>query len=216
MTEPPRRMRSPPGSRRRTLPEHGDRQYCEPMAELRYSINITVDGCCDHLAIEPDEELHDHHAENLRRADGLLFGRKTYELMESAWRQPDGAAAGDSRARSDIDIFAEVIDQAKKYVVSSTLTEVDWNAELLGSDLRSEIERIKGDSVTGLFVGGVTLPRALAELDLIDEYEFVVHPRIAGYGPYVFNGLAEVVDLEPTDRRELRSGAAVLHYRPRR
>lgn len=216
MTEPPRRMRSPTGSRRRTLPEHGDRQYCEPMAELRYSINITVDGCCDHLAIEPDEELHDHHAENLRRADGLLFGRKTYELMESAWRQPDGAAAGDSRARSDIDIFAEVIDQAKKYVVSSTLTEVDWNAELLGSDLRSEIERIKGDSVTGLFVGGVTLPRALAELDLIDEYEFVVHPRIAGYGPYVFNGLAEVVDLEPTDRRELRSGAAVLHYRPRR
>ena len=114
-----------------------------------------------------------------------------------------------------IDAFAEVIDQAKKYVVSSTLTEVDWNAELLGSDLRSEIERIKGDSVTGLFVGGVTLPRALAELDLIDEYEFVVHPRIAGYGPYVFNGLAEVVDLVPTDRRELESGAAVLHYRPR-
>lgn len=186
------------------------------MAELRYSINITIDGCCDHLAIEPDEELHDHHAENLQRADGLLFGRKTYELMESAWRQPDTGAAEDSGARSDIDAFAEVIDQAKKYVVSSTLTEVDWNAELLGSDLRSEIERIKGDSVTGLFVGGVTLPRALAELDLIDEYEFVVHPRIAGYGPYVFNGLAEVVDLEPTDRRELRSGAAVLHYRPRR
>lgn len=216
MAEPPRRMRSPPRSRRRTLPERGDQQYCEPMAELRYSINITIDGCCDHLAIEPDEELHDHHAENLQRADGLLFGRKTYELMESAWRQPDTGAAEDSGARSDIDAFAEVIDQATKYVVSSTLTEVDWNAELLGSDLRSEIERIKGDSVTGLFVGGVTLPRALAELDLIDEYEFVVHPRIAGYGPYVFNGLAEVVDLEPTDRRELRSGAAVLHYRPRR
>lgn len=188
------------------------------MAELRYSINITVDGCCDHLAIEPDEELHEHHAENLRRADGLIFGRRTYQLMESAWRQPE-IAPEDSRAdgetQTDIDVFAEVIDKAKKYVVSSTLTEVDWNSELLGSDLKSEIERIKDDSVRGLFVGGVTLPRALAELGLIDEYEFVVHPRIAGYGPYVFNGLAEVVDLVPTDRRELASGAAVLHYRPR-
>ncbi|MDH5147964.1 dihydrofolate reductase family protein [Brevibacterium casei] len=188
------------------------------MAELRYSINITVDGCCDHLAIDPDEELHAHHAENLRQADGLLFGRRTYQLMKSAWRQPTVTPetdAADAETQTDIDVFAEVIDKAKKYVVSSTLTEVDWNAELLGSDLRSEIERIKDDSVRGLLVGGVTLPRALAELGLIDEYEFVVHPRIAGYGPYVFNGLAEVVDLVPTDRRELESGAAVLHYRPR-
>jgi dihydrofolate reductase len=97
------------------------------MRPLRYSINLTLDGCCDHRTIVPDEDLHRHHAKNLVQADALLFGRVTYQMMEEAWRSP--AQTG---ARPDwMQPFARVIDAAKKYVVSSTLERVDWNAELL-------------------------------------------------------------------------------------
>ena len=101
------------------------------MRPLRYSINVTLDGCCDHRAISPDEDLHRHAAENLDQADALLFGRVTYEMMEAAWRPP--ARTG---ARPDwMEPFARTIDAAKKYVVSSTLERVDWNAELVRGDL---------------------------------------------------------------------------------
>ena len=101
------------------------------MRPLRYSINVTLDGCCDHRGMVPDEELHRHAAENLARADALLFGRVTYEMMEAAWRSP--APTG---ARPDwMEPFARTIDAAKKYVVSSTLDRVDWNAELVRGDL---------------------------------------------------------------------------------
>src|SRR5438552_15228228 len=142
------------------------------MRPLRYSINITLDGCCDHRAIVPDEELHRHHAENLAQADALLFGRVTYEMMEAGWRRP--AAAG---ARPDwMEPFARTIDAAKKYVVSSTLDRVDWNSELVRGDLEKAVQQLKRESGKGLFTGGVKLPLALAELGLIDESEFVVHP----------------------------------------
>ena len=101
------------------------------MRPLRYSINVTLDGCCDHRAGIVDEELHRYWAESLARADALLFGRVTYEMMESAWRPP--APTG---ARPDwMEPFAQTIDAAKKYVVSSTLEQVDWNAELVRGDL---------------------------------------------------------------------------------
>src|SRR3954463_10382322 len=101
------------------------------MRPLRYSINITLDGCCDHRAIIADEDLHHHAVENLNQADGLLFGRVTYELMESAWRLPAPAGA----MHDWTEPFARTIDAAKKYVVSSTLDRVDWNAELVRGDL---------------------------------------------------------------------------------
>src|ERR687897_3122655 len=136
---------------------------------LRYSINVTLDGCCDHRAISPDEETHRHATENLRQADALLFGRVTYEMMEAAWRSP--ARTG---ARPDwMEPFARTIDAAKKYVVSSTLGRVDWNAELVRGDLGNAVQQLKRDSGKGLFTGGLKLPLALAELGLIDEYEFV-------------------------------------------
>jgi dihydrofolate reductase len=187
------------------------RYSCE-MRPLRYSINVTLDGCCDHRAIPADEDLHRHAAENLNQADALLFGRVTYEMMESAWRPP--APTG---ARPDwMEPFAQTINAAKKYVVSSTLEQVDWNAELVRGDLGKAVQQLKRESGKGLFVGGVKLPLALTELGLIDEYEFVVHPRLAGHGPTLFAGLSKHVDLKLVSRLEFGSGAVAMRYEPRR
>jgi dihydrofolate reductase len=178
------------------------------MRPLRYSINVTLDGCCDHRAIPADEELHRHAVENLNQADALLFGRVTYEMMEAAFRP---------RARTDArpdwtEPFARTIDAAKKYVVSSTLDRVDWNAELVRGDLRTAVEQLKRESGKGLFAGGVKLGLALTELGLIDEYEFVVHPRLAGHGPTLFAGLSQHVDLKLVSRLEFGSGAVAMRY----
>ncbi len=182
------------------------------MRPLRYSINVTLDGCCDHRAIPPDEDLHRHAAENLDRADALLFGRVTYEMMESAWRP-----SAQTETRPDwMEPFAQTINAAKKYVVSSTLDQVDWNAELVSGDLSEAIQQLKQESGEGLLVGGVKLPLALTELGLIDEYEFVVHPRLAGHGPTLFAGLSKQVDLKLMSRLEFGSGAVAMRYVPRR
>jgi dihydrofolate reductase len=181
------------------------------MRPLRYSINITLDGCCDHRVGIPDEDIHRHAIENFERADALLFGRVIYEMMESAWRGP--APAG---ARPEwMEPFARKIDGMRKYVVSSTLDRVDWNAELLRGDLAQAVEQLKSEPGKGIFVGGVTLPLALAELGLIDEYEFVVHPRIAGHGPTLFAGLSKLIDLQLVSRLEFGSGVVAMRYVPR-
>src|SRR5574341_320321 len=146
------------------------------MRPLRYSINVTLDGCFDHRAIPADEDLHRHAAEPLART----------------------------------------IDAAKKYVVSSTLERVDWNAELVRGDPGKTVEQLKRESGKGLYVAGVKLALALTELGLIDEYEFVVHPRLAGHGPTLFAGLSKHVDLKLVGRLELGSGAVAMRYEPRR
>jgi dihydrofolate reductase len=182
------------------------------MRPLRYSINVTLDGCCDHRAIPADEDLHRHAVENLDRADALLFGRVTYEMMEAAFRP-----SAHTEARPDwMEPFARTIDAAKKYVVSSTLDRVDWNAELVRGDLEKTVQQLKQESGKGLFTGGVTLPLALAELGLIDEYEFVVHPTIVGHGPTLFAGLSKRIDLKLVGRMELGAGAVALRYEPRK
>jgi dihydrofolate reductase len=156
--------------------------------------------------------LHRHAIENLDQADALLFGRVTYEMMEAAFRP--AARAG---ARPDwMEPFARTIDAAKKYVVSSTLDRVDWNAELVRGDLGKAIQQLKRKSGKGLLVGGVKLPLALVELGLIDEYEFVVQPRLAGHGPTLFAGLSKRVDLRLVSRLEFSSGAVAMRYEPRR
>ena len=181
------------------------------MRPLRYSINVTLDGCCDHREMVADEELHRHAAENLDQADALLFGRVTYEMMEAAWRPP--ARTG---ARPDwMEPFARTIDAAKKYVVSSTLDRVDWNAELVRGDLEKAVKQLKQESGNGLLTGGVKLPLALAELGLIDEYQFVVHPRVVGHGPTLFAGLSKRIDLKLVSRLEFASGAVAMRYEPR-
>ena len=184
------------------------------MRPLRYSINVTLDGCCDHRAFMPDEDLHRHFADGLARADALLFGRETYTMMEEAWRRPASGTWPDWM--DDVVIpFAETIDAAKKYVVSSTLEHVDWNAELLHGDLAASVRQLKQEPGNGLSVGGLTLPLALADLGLIDEYEFVVHPVVAGHGPTLFAGLNERLDLQPVGHQEFGSGAVALRFRPR-
>jgi dihydrofolate reductase len=159
-----------------------------------------------------DEDLHRHALENIDQADALLFGRLTYEMMEAAWRRPAPAGA----TPDWMEPFAQTIDAAKKYVVSSTLERVDWNAELLRGDLRKAVQQLKDESGKGLLTGGVTLPLALAELGLIDEYEFVVHPRLVGHGPTLFAGLSKHIDLKLVSRLEFGSGAVAMRYEPRR
>src|ERR671911_2028496 len=185
------------------------------MRPLRYSINVTLDGCCDHRAIPTDEELDRRAAENIAQADALLFGRVTYEMMEAAWRPAATGVRPDWMA-DWMEPFARTIDRAKKYVVSSTLDQVDWNAELVRGDLGQAVQQLKQEPGEGLFVGGVTLPLALAELGLIDEYEFVVHPRLVGHGPTLFAGLSKQVDLKLVNRLEFGSGAVAMRYEPRR
>ena len=182
------------------------------MRPLRYSINVTLDGCCDHRVGIADEDLHRNAIENIEWADALLFGRVTYGMMEEAWRQP---APTEGRP-AWMEPFGRTIDAAKKYVVSSTLKQVDWNAELIRGDLRKAVEQLKAQPGRGLLTGGVTLPQALAELGLIDEYELVVHPRIVGRGPTLFAGLSKMVDLKLVSQSKFASGAVAMRYELRR
>jgi dihydrofolate reductase len=186
------------------------------MRPLRYSINVTLDGCCDHRAVPASEELHRHAVANFARADALLFGRVTYQMMEAAFRSPAQTGVRPDWMQPWMEPFARTIDAAKKYVVSSTLEGVDWNAELVGGDLGKAVQQLKQESGKGLFVGGMKLPQALAELGLIDEYEFIVHPRLAGHGPTLFAGLSTYVDLKLVSRLEFSSGAVAMRYEPRR
>jgi dihydrofolate reductase len=186
------------------------------MRPLRYAINVTLDGCCDHRVGYTDEELHRYWAETLAHADALLFGRVTYEMMEAAWRPLAQTGVRPDWMADWMAPFAKTIDAAKKYVVSSTLQRVDWNAELVRGDLGEAVRQLKREAGKGLFVGGVNLPLALAELGLIDEYEFVMQPRLVGHGPMLFAGLSKPIDLKLVSRREFSSGAVAMRYEARR
>lgn len=187
------------------------------MRPVRYSINISLDGCCDHRVMIPDEKLHHHSTDLIAQADALIFGRVIYEMMETAWRP-----VADGRTRPDWVLdwmvpFAQTIDAAKKYVVSDSLEKVDWNAEIIrGDSLEETVRWLRQQAGNGLLVGGVKLPLALAELGLIDEYEFVVQPRIAGHGPTLFSGLSKPLDLKLVDRHEISPGGVAMRYEPKR
>lgn len=181
------------------------------MRPLRFSVNITLDGCYDHRVGIVDADLHANAVKNLQRADALIFGRVTYELMEY-WRQP--APPG---TRPDwMEAFANTINPAKKYLVSSTRDpQGDWNTEVLRGDLYERVHQLKQQPGKGLGVGGVKLAMSLTEMGLIDEYEFVVHPRIVGHGPTLFAELSKAFDLKLVNRVEFSSGAVAMQYIPR-
>jgi len=186
------------------------------MRPLKFSINVTLDGCCDHRAGIPDEDSHRHATEIIAGADALLLGRVTYQMMEDAWR-----ASAQSGVKPDwmppwMEPFGRTIHAAKKYVVSSTLERVDWNAELVRGDLATAVQQLKQQSGKGLFVGGLKLALALTELGLIDEYEFMIQPRLAGHGPTLFAGLSKMVDLKLVSRVEFRSGMVAMRYELKR
>ncbi|MET0467659.1 MAG: dihydrofolate reductase family protein [Aeromicrobium sp.] len=182
------------------------------MRPLRFSINVTLDGCIDHREIIADEELHRRARENLERADAIVFGRVTYQMMEDAWRPSRQA----EEMPAWTEPFGRTMHAARKHVVSSTLDEVDWNAELVRGDLRLAVEELKRQPGNGLAVAGAQLAQGLAELGLIDEYELVVHPRVVGHGPTLFAGLTTRLDLRLVDRQEYGSGAVAMRYEPAR
>jgi dihydrofolate reductase len=187
------------------------------MRPLRYSINITLDGCCDHKAGTPTQELHHYAAEGIARADALLFGRVIYQMMEEAWRPVAQTGVTPDWMPDWMVPFAHTIHAAKKYVVSDTLDRVDWNAELVrGRDLIETVKRLKQQPGKGISLGGVKLPLALAEAGLIDEYEFIVHPRIAGHGPTLLAGLSQHLDLRLVDQKPIGSGVVAMRYEPKR
>lgn len=185
------------------------------MRPLRYSINVTLDGCCDHRVVVPDEALHRHAAQNIAQTDALIFGRVIYEMMEEAWRPVAQTGNRPSWMPDWMEPFAHTIDAAKKYVVSNTLERADWNAELVrGRDLETLVKELKRQPGNGLLTGGMKLPLALAELGLIDEYELVIQPRLAGHGPTLLAGLSRPIDVKLVSRLELGSGAVATRYRP--
>lgn len=181
------------------------------MRPLRFHLNLTLDGCYDHTVGIPDEELHLNAMRFIAEADVLLFGRITYEMMERAWRMPKSGNWPEWMAPW-MQPFAQAIDVAKKHVVSNTLKEVDWNAELVQGDLEAFVRALKQQPGNGIAVGGVQLAMALTELGLIDEYDFIIHPRITGHGPNLFAGLSKLVDLKLVGRKEFGSGAVALRY----
>ncbi|MBX2978214.1 MAG: dihydrofolate reductase family protein [Flavobacteriales bacterium] len=185
------------------------------MRPLRFHLNLTLDGCYDHTVGIPDEELHLNAMRFIAEADVLLFGRVTYQMMEQAWRMPVSGTWPEWMAPW-MQPFAQAIDVAKKHVVSSTLKEVDWNAELVQGDLKAFVRALKQQPGNGIAVGGVKLVMALTELGLIDEYEFIILPRIAGRGPNLFAGLSRLVDLKLVGRKEFGSGAVGLRYEVKR
>lgn len=181
---------------------------CQPerVRPLRYSINVSLDGCVDHRAGIPDEESHNYAAQMIARADAIILGRTTYELMEfwrtakdlPQWMRP----------------FEESINAAKKYLVSSTREPDGWNTEALTGDPVKAVQKLKEQPGEGLYVGGVTLPRALADAGLIDEYEFVVYPTLVGHRPRLFEGLAEPLALRLVGITEFSSGVRAERYVP--
>jgi dihydrofolate reductase len=185
------------------------------MRVLRYSINVSLDGCVDHAsaAFSPDETIHQHFAESIAQADALVYGRLTYELMQ-VWRVPVDDV-WDEWVEPWMQPFARTIDAARKHVVSSTLENPDWNTEVIDpADLERSVRELKDQPGDRLALGGVTLPLALAELGLIDEYELVVHPGVAGRGPRLLDGLSKPLDLTLVDRTDLAGAATALVYVP--
>lgn len=185
------------------------------MQPVRYSINVTLDGCCDHEAAIPSEALHRHAGAGIARAEALLFGRVTYQMMEEAWRPVAETGVAPEWMADWMVPFARVIHPVKKYVVSDTLARVDWNAEIIrGRDLLDAVWRLKRQPGRGISVGGVKLPMALAEAGLIDEYELIIHPRIAGRGPALFAGLSRPLDLRLVDQQPIGGGMVAMRYVP--
>ena len=176
------------------------------MRPLRYSINVSLDGCVDHRAGVPDAESHDYAAQTIARADAIILGRTTYELMEF-WRTAEDLPHW-------MRPFQETINAAKKYLVSSTRAPDGWNTEALTGDPVEAVRKLKEQPGDGLYVGGVTLPLALADAGLIDEYEFIVSPTLVGHSPRLFEGLATPLKLLHVGTTEFSSGVRAERYVP--
>ncbi len=190
--------------------DHG----AQPEAKMRnliYAINVTIDGCCDHTKMVPDEEVLDYGAQLVRDADLLVYGRKTYQLMVPYW--PD-IAKSQSETKADIE-FAQTFVSRKKIVFSRSLASAeDENTRIVRTSLRDEILKLKQEPGKNILVGGVDIPSQLIQLGLVDEYRFVVMPIIAGEGRRLMEGvsLPEKLQLKLVESKILKSGSVALRY----
>jgi dihydrofolate reductase len=183
------------------------------MRKLIYSINLTIDGICDHTKVDGNDDILDYFAQHLRAGDLLIYGRTTYELMVPFW--PDVAKNKSGQTRS-MNNFAEAFDSMKGIVVFSTTLDkpAGKNTRIIRSNLKDEILKLKQEEGNPMLLGGVDLASQLIALDLVDEYYFVVHPVLAGEGRRLFEGipLQERLKLKLVDTRVLQSGCVALHY----
>lgn len=182
------------------------------MGRLSFSINLTLDGCLDHREGIADDETHAFFTELMDAYGAMLWGRVTYEMMESYW---PAVASGAVDAPPALREWAVKLEAKPKYVVSSTRTDFTWtNSQHIAGDLGSSIRKLKDATPNGVLLGSGKLAAALERLDLIDEYLFLVHPRIAGHGPTLYEGkLPATRRLELVSAKPLRNGAVAMHYR---
>jgi dihydrofolate reductase len=184
------------------------------MRKLIAAINMTLDGFCDHTAMIADEEIHQHYTELLNNAGTLLYGRITYQLMESYWpsvvKNPTG--------KKPTDEFAVAIDNISKIVFSRTLKNVDWkNTTLKKEIIKEEILELKQSLNSGsknILVGSPGLIAALTQLDLIDEYQLCIHPIILGNGLPLFKNICDSINLKLLRTKTFSSGPIILYYEP--
>jgi dihydrofolate reductase len=182
------------------------------MGLLTFSINVTLDGCVDHRAGIVDDETHAFFTRLMDGGGAMLWGRVTYEMMESYW---PAVARGDVEAPPAMRAWAVQLEAKPKYVVSATRTDFPWtNSHHLAGDLRTSVQRLKDATPAGVLLGSGLLATELDRLDLIDEYQFLVHPRIVGHGPTLYeSGLPDPRRLELVSAAPLRNGAIAVHYR---
>lgn len=182
------------------------------MGLLTFSLNLTLDGCVDHQVGIADDETHAFFTRLMDDGGAMLWGRVTYEMMESYW---PAVARGEEEAPAAVREWAVKLEDKPKYVVSSTRTELPWtNSQLITGDLREGVQKLKDAAPNGVLLGSGLLATELDRLDLIDEYRFLVHPRIAGHGPTLFQtGLPRTRRLELLSAKPLRNGVVALHYR---
>ena len=182
------------------------------MGLLTFSINVTLDGCVDHQEGIADEETHAFFTRMMDESGAMLWGRVTYEMMESYW---PAVARGETEAPPALLEWATKLDAKPKYVVSSTRTDFPWtHSHHLAGDLRASVQQLKDQHPAGVLIGSGTLATELDRLDLIDEYKLLVHPRIAGHGPTLYQGgLPSTRRLELLSATPLRCGAVAMHFR---
>jgi dihydrofolate reductase len=185
------------------------------MGLLTFSINVTLDGCVDHQEGIADDETHAFFTRLMDESGAMLWGRVTYEMMESYW---PAVARGDVEAPSAMREWAVKLEAKPKYVVSSTRNAFPWsNSHPIAGDLRAGVQKLKDETPNGVLLGSGQLAAELDRLDLIDEYQLLVHPRIAGHGPTLYeSGLSSPRRLVLVSAKPLRNGAVAMHYRRER
>ncbi len=179
---------------------------------LTFSLNVTLDGCIDHQEGIADDETHAFFSRLMDDSGAMLWGRTTYEMMEGYW---PAVARGDVPAPPAVREWANKLETKPKYVLSSTRSDFPWrNSHHMAGDLRAGVQQLKDATPAGVLLGSGKLATALDRLDLIDEYRFLLHPRIAGHGPSLFQGgLVNTRRLELISAKPLSNGALALHYR---